>query len=56
MRIISINPGYSVKTVEENCGFELLKKSNIIETKPPTDKELHILREEVDPYRYVIGR
>jgi len=56
MRIISINPGYSVKTVEENCGFELLKKSNIIDTKPPTDEELRILREEVDPYRYVIGR
>lgn len=56
MRIISINPGYSVKTVEENCGFELLKNAQIEETKAPTNEELRILREEVDPYRYVIGR
>jgi len=56
MRIISINPGYSVKDVEDNCGFELLKASKIEETHAPTDEELRILREEVDPYRYVIGR
>ncbi len=24
MRIISVNPGYAVKDVQENCGFELL--------------------------------
>ncbi|RZN70550.1 MAG: 3-oxoacid CoA-transferase, partial [Candidatus Methanolliviera hydrocarbonicum] len=37
-------------------GFELLKAPKIADTKPPTDKELRILREEVDPYRYIIGR
>jgi glutaconate CoA-transferase subunit B len=56
MRIISVNPGYSVKDVQDNCGFELLKADNISDTQPPTDEELRILREEVDPYRYVIGR
>ncbi|NLA74752.1 MAG: 3-oxoacid CoA-transferase [Deltaproteobacteria bacterium] len=56
MRIISINPGYSVEEVQKNCGFELLKADKIIETAPPTAKELRILREEVDPERYVIGR
>lgn len=56
MRIISINPGYSVKDVQDNCGFELLKAANITETRPPTEEELKILREEVDPHRYVIGR
>jgi glutaconate CoA-transferase subunit B len=56
MRIISINPGYSLKDVEGNCGFELLKAPRIQETLPPTETELRILREEVDPYRYVIGR
>jgi glutaconate CoA-transferase subunit B len=56
MRIISVNPGYSVQDVQENCGFELLKADKIGETLPPTDEELRILREEVDPYRYVIGR
>jgi glutaconate CoA-transferase subunit B len=56
MRVISINPGYSFKDVQDKCGFELLKAPNIAQTKPPTEEELCILREEVDPYRYVIGR
>ncbi len=56
MRIISLNPGYSVKDVQDNCGFELLKAENITETAPPTEEELRILREEVDPGGYVIGR
>jgi len=56
MRVISYNPGYSVKDIQDNCGFELLKASEIVETPPPTDEELRILREEVDPYRYIIGR
>jgi len=56
MRIMSINPGYSEKDVQDNCGFELLKVKKIKETHPPTKKELTVLREEVDPYRYVIGR
>ncbi|HOQ42726.1 MAG TPA: CoA-transferase [Smithellaceae bacterium] len=56
MRITSINPGYSIKDVQDNCGFELLKAPQITETEPPTEIELKILREEVDPHRYVIGR
>lgn len=56
MRVISLNPGYSLKNVQENCGFELLVADQLEETLPPTADELKILREEVDPYRYVIGR
>ena len=56
MRVISINPGYSFKHLQDNCGFELLQASNIVQTKAPSEQELCILREEVDPYRYVIGR
>jgi glutaconate CoA-transferase subunit B len=56
MRVISINPGYSFKHLQDNCGFELLQVSKIAQTTPPTEEELRILREEVDPYRYVIGR
>ncbi len=56
MRIISVNPGYSEGDVQENCGFELLVADKVTGTKAPTEEELRILREEVDPYRYVIGR
>jgi glutaconate CoA-transferase, subunit B len=56
MRISAINPGYSEKDVRMNCGFELLSADNIVESKHPSDTELSILREQIDPYRYVIGR
>ncbi|MGD0275648.1 MAG: CoA-transferase [Syntrophales bacterium] len=56
MRIVAVNPGYSEKDVRDNCGFELLKASKIEENHPPTREELHILRDVIDPYRYVIGR
>lgn len=56
MRIISVNPGHSLTEVQDNCGFELLKASRIDETLPPTDTELQVLREAVDPHRVIIGR
>lgn len=56
MRVISINPGYAFKDVQDNCGFELLKAPDVKETPPPTAEELRILREDVDPYRVIIGR
>jgi glutaconate CoA-transferase subunit B len=56
MRIIAINPGYSVRDVQDNCGFELLKADKIGENHAPTEEELHVLRDVIDPYRYVIGR
>ena len=56
MRVISINPGFTFDKVQENCGFELLKAGNIVETEPPSELELKVLREEVDPDGYVIGR
>ncbi len=56
MRVISLNPGYSFQDVQDNCGFELLRLEKPEETRPPSDEELRILREEVDPYKYVIGR
>jgi glutaconate CoA-transferase subunit B len=56
MRIISINPGYSLTDVQDNCGFELLKAATIGETPPPTEIELRVLREVVDPIGVIIGR
>jgi len=56
MRIESLHPGVTVEKVQENCGFELLKAGKIETTPPPTDEELRILREDVDPDGYIIGR
>jgi len=56
MTVISIHPGISRKEIIDNTGFELLFDSSLKETSAPTDEELCILREKIDPYRYVIGR
>lgn len=56
MQVESLHPAISFDKVQENTGFELGKAANIVETDPPRAEELSILREEVDPYRYIIGR
>jgi glutaconate CoA-transferase subunit B len=56
MRVESIHKGFSFDDVQENTGFELLKAPDVVETLEPTADELRILREEVDPNRYIIGR
>jgi glutaconate CoA-transferase subunit B len=49
MKLLSVNPGVTVEEVVENTGFELLLADEIGENPPPTDEELKILREKVDP-------
>lgn len=56
MKVLSINPGYNRNDIQENCGFELLWADKITDTDTPHEDELRILREEVDPHRYIIGR
>ncbi|MCX7959125.1 MAG: 3-oxoacid CoA-transferase, partial [Deltaproteobacteria bacterium] len=56
MRIESVHPGFSVEDIKKNTGFELLLAKKITETAKPTEEELRVLREQVDPYRYIIGR
>jgi len=56
MQVVSLHPGVTFEVVQENTGFEMLKAAEVGETEPPRDDELRLLREEVDPYRYVIGR
>ena len=56
MRVDSLHPGVSFDDVQSNTGFELLRADSIERTKPPQEEELRILRQEVDPYRYIIGR
>lgn len=56
MQVLSINPGHTREEIIENTGFELLWADAVVETSPPTEEELRILREEIDPDRYFIGR
>ena len=56
MEIESRSPGVTVEEVKANTDFELLVGKNLKETEPPSPEMLRILREEVDPHRYIIGR
>jgi hypothetical protein len=56
MQVESLHPGVSLEQVQENTGFELGCAAQIDQTEPPREEELRLLREEVDPFRYVIGR
>ena len=56
MEIETLSPGMSIEEVQENTGFELLVKENVHETELPSEEMLRILREEVDPHGYIIGR
>jgi glutaconate CoA-transferase subunit B len=56
LRVESIHKGFSFDDVQENTGFELLRAPEVVETPDPTAEELRLLREEVDPNHYIIGR
>ncbi len=56
MRVESIHQGFTFEEVQKNCGFPLLKAEKIVVTPAPTADELKILRTQVDPKRYIIGR
>jgi glutaconate CoA-transferase, subunit B len=49
MRLQSLHPGVSVQEVREKTGFELLLPSNVPETDPPTQKEIDLIRNQIDP-------
>ncbi|MFW9876132.1 MAG: CoA-transferase subunit beta [Candidatus Thorarchaeota archaeon] len=49
MRLGSIHPGIDLDTVKKSTGFELIIPHKLVETEPPTIKEIKLLREKVDP-------
>jgi glutaconate CoA-transferase, subunit B len=56
MQVLSLHPGASMDGVRANTSFPIDAVADVAQTAPPTDEELRILRDEVDPMRYVIGR
>ncbi len=49
MKLLSVNPGVTVEQVVENTGFELLIADEVTNNDDPTDEELKLLRDEIDP-------
>ena len=49
MRLASVHAGVTVDEVVENTTFELVIEGDVPETRPPTDEELRLMREVIDP-------
>jgi acyl CoA:acetate/3-ketoacid CoA transferase beta subunit len=53
MRLVSVHPGVTVQQVAENTAFELVMDGDVPETRLPTDEELHIIRDVLDPEGWI---
>ena len=49
MRVASVHPAINIEEIKESTGFDLIIPKDLKETKPPTVKEIKLLREKVDP-------
>lgn len=49
MRLISYHPGVTIEQIQKKTGFPLEIAPDVFETPPPTDDELRLLREVIDP-------
>src|SRR5437764_7656767 len=56
LQVLSLHPGVTLEQVRARTGLELGARAPLAATGPPTATELRILREDVDPHRYVLGR
>lgn len=49
MRVRSVHPGVTVDEIVEATGFELVIPADVPETRSPTDDELRLIRDVIDP-------
>jgi hypothetical protein len=49
MQVRSTHPGVTIGQVVEATGFELVVPDDVPESRLPTDEELHLIREVIDP-------
>lgn len=49
MRLVSHHPGVTVERIQARTGFTLEIAPDVHDTPLPTDEELYLLREEIDP-------
>jgi glutaconate CoA-transferase subunit B len=49
MRLDSLHPGATIDQVRETIGWEVKVAAGLAATAPPTDEELRLIREELDP-------
>lgn len=56
MTLLATHPGVSVEDVKANTGFELVIPQTVAVTDAPTQEEIRILRNDIDPAGFVIKK
>ena len=51
MTLVGLHPGSTIERVRESLGWEVRLATDLATTPPPTEEELHLLREVLDPGR-----
>jgi len=56
LKLISLHPGVTIDEVKENSQFEIILPDRIEISPEPSDRDLSILRREIDPAAIVLGK
>jgi glutaconate CoA-transferase subunit B len=56
MRVIALHPGVNLDRVKAATGFELHVAETLARSPEPSDRELELLRTQVDPRRFLLGK
>ena len=56
LKLISLHPGVTIDEVKENSQFEIILPDWIETSLEPSDRDLSILRQEIDPASIVLGK
>jgi glutaconate CoA-transferase, subunit B len=56
LRLLSLHPGVTVEQVKENSGFDIIIPPKVGTTAEPAERDLKILREEIDPSGMVLKK
>jgi len=54
MMLLAVHPGVSVEDVKANTDFDLIVPQEVTVTSIPTQEEIRLLHEEIDPSHFVI--
>jgi glutaconate CoA-transferase subunit B len=49
MTLTAVHPGVNSAAITKQCGWEMRMSPNVTETPAPTDEELRLLRDDLDP-------
>ena len=56
LKLISLHPGVSIEEIQDNSSFDIAFPSRVRTSPEPSDRDLKILRHEIDPAGIVLGK